>query len=665
MSGIGDIFWSFRGDGTKLQADAKTEGAKAGNTLGNSMFANVKKAYSGSNIGQGLVQGLGIAGAFGAVSLVSGAVSALTGIIGDSIKAFNEDQASIAKLNTSLKANVPAWDGNTDAIERTLKARMALGFSDDEQRDSLAVLVAKTHDVTKALEIQAAAMDLARLRGISLADATSAISKGMSGSGRALKDLGIDVKDYASGTEILTAIQKKATGQAAAYAQTNEGKLLVSQIKVGEAMERLGSVMAGPVADGFAAAADALTKIIEAIDGAGDAAANNQDALINLGNLIHDLFKPPEEDPRTFLGALGTGLDGLNNNVGDAAAAINDFWTFWDDHSNLAMRRAKRLGDTFTDLKDTTAADMEGMRGKTTTATVEMSRAMDNTGDTMEANRGRMMDALTKVGKSFTQTAKLSDTANSRMRNSWQRTADYIEARANDLITKAFDPIMAYDDLVATNTETNAQRKTLAIKATTDAQKTAAREARAALDSAMRDTASQLTTLAAAGQTNSNAFKTGLNNLKTYAAGLKGSAKTSVDGAIAEIERLSHIHINPIDVPIRVPVISIKTTYSPTSGPHVVSSQQGWRIYDRGGRPDPFVPALIGRGQFQEMFIPDVPGTIVDHNKTQRMLAGGNTFHLNVTAPEDTSLSSARRWGQVILDEVAAGLREQTARSGA
>lgn len=167
---------------------------------------------------------------------------------------------SIQKLGTSLKANVADFDGNTSAIERTLQARMKLGFSDDEQRDSLSKLVIATHDVNKALDIQRTAMDLARLKGISLADASAALVKVEGGQFRALKALGIVLKDGATATDALAAVQKAAKGQAEEYANTNAGKLLVSQVKVGEAMEKFGAVTMPLVAEATSFAADKLTE---------------------------------------------------------------------------------------------------------------------------------------------------------------------------------------------------------------------------------------------------------------------------------------------------------------------------------------------------------------------------------------------------------------------
>lgn len=201
-------------------------------------------------------------------SLVGVAAEGLVGLLGDSIKAAMEDEESIAHLTQSLRANVPAWDGVTDAIERKITAQMELGFSDEEQRASLALLVAATHDVAKAQDIQTTAMDLARFKHISLQDATEALTKVEGGSYRILKSLGIVLKDGATAQDALTAVQKVATGQAEAYANTTAGKLTKAQIKINEAMEHAGSVIMPLVAqalDGIGVFMDWLAPKVEAV----------------------------------------------------------------------------------------------------------------------------------------------------------------------------------------------------------------------------------------------------------------------------------------------------------------------------------------------------------------------------------------------------------------
>jgi hypothetical protein len=185
-------------------------------------------------------QGLGMGAGIAAFNLIGQAVGKVFDVLGDATRAAIEDQQSQAKLGAALVANVKNFYGNTAAIERVLKARMALGFSDDEQRDSLALLVAATGDVTKALTTQRTAMDLARLKGISLGDASEALVKVEAGQFRILKSLGIELANGATQTEALAAVQAVAAGQAEDYSATTSGAVLAMQVQFNELQEEIG-----------------------------------------------------------------------------------------------------------------------------------------------------------------------------------------------------------------------------------------------------------------------------------------------------------------------------------------------------------------------------------------------------------------------------------------
>ena len=258
--------------------------------------------------------------ALGGLAMAAGAV---IGVLGDAAQAAMDEEVSIQRLNTALTANVKGFNGNTDAIEKVLKARMKLGFSDDEQRESLALLVARTGNVTKALGIQQVAMDLARLKGIGLAEASKAIALGMAGSGRALKELGINVKDLSGETEILTAIQNKAAGQAKAYAETTSGQLLVSQVKVGEAMEKVGTVLLPP-----------LTTAMEAVAVGAEVAAGAFDTVTSTLKPLGDI-----------LGWVGERVGGVSDTFDGTVGKVTD-------DSVLAVRALDTVGEGATDMGD-------------------------------------------------------------------------------------------------------------------------------------------------------------------------------------------------------------------------------------------------------------------------------------------------------------------------
>lgn len=208
-------------------------------------FKQTKDNASGlASVLSGVGAGLGIAGVLG----VTNAVSTLKDVLGDSVRAYMEDERSIARLNVALKDNVTAWSGSTAALEESIASRTRLGFADEQLRQGMGTLVARTHDVGQAMSLLDRAMDLARYRGIDLSSAVDLIGKAFDGNVGALRRAGIAVKENATAQEALAAVLRSTRGQAEAYANTLEGKLVVASNRAEEASERLGQKLAPFVA---------------------------------------------------------------------------------------------------------------------------------------------------------------------------------------------------------------------------------------------------------------------------------------------------------------------------------------------------------------------------------------------------------------------------------
>lgn len=485
---IADIFFGAHIDTSTLSTEAIKGGGFAGQaggtSLGSSLSAAFRKSFSGDELGKGLIQGLGLAGGLGIAKIVGEFVD----VIGDAISAAREDQVSIQKLGTSLRDNVKDWDGNTTAIERVIKARQALGFSDEDQRNSLALLVGATHDVTKALTIERTAMDLVRYEAtqgkvISLADASEALTKVEAGSYRILKSLGIQLGKNATQQDALNAVQKIANGQAEDYAQTNEGKLLVSQVALGEALEKLGYVIMPAVTSIMVDAANAASFLADSLGIV--AGTTPEQSTVD----AWDSFLQPFT------------AKGINNFL--------DFITPWDGVNNA--------------IREETAKTAEAINNTT----------------------GSMSDATYEAVRSVGMAGKAVIEMGSQVRNysastydQWVKTVDGIVTEANKLIDQAFAPIEAHTQLMADNAETAAARRIIASDKSSKAEIAAAKRT---LTSTTKDTAEQLLLLASTGNTNSKAYKTGLANLEKYAAGTTGSTKKYLDGVIAKIKEVERV----------------------------------------------------------------------------------------------------------------------------
>ena len=184
----------------------------------------------------GLMAGLGIG--------VAGVAFLLRNAFMDAVKGAIEEQRQIRVLTGLLESRFPkSAQKFVDAVNSQIDSLESLGFADSEVRDSFEISTRFTSKASEAIAIQAGAADLARAKGISLAEATLLIGKAMKGQGKGLKDLGINLKKGAKLTTILAAISKKYGTAAEDFTDTIEGRALVAQIKFNDAMENAGAAL--------------------------------------------------------------------------------------------------------------------------------------------------------------------------------------------------------------------------------------------------------------------------------------------------------------------------------------------------------------------------------------------------------------------------------------
>jgi len=170
-------------------------------------------------------------------AIAGAAAVAVGGAMFAAAKAAAEEDASIARLNATISANTKITDAQTKEMDAAIEARQNLAFSDDALRDSLSRLVPRTKDVSKAIELQAIAMDFARLRGVDLSTASDLVGKVFSGNTSILSRYGFTVEKGTTATQALAMIQKAAAGQAEAYGQTTQGAMESIQIAIDNIVE--------------------------------------------------------------------------------------------------------------------------------------------------------------------------------------------------------------------------------------------------------------------------------------------------------------------------------------------------------------------------------------------------------------------------------------------
>ena len=225
----------------------------------------------GANLGntfKGMGQNIGQAMATMGKTIAVGAVAvggALIKMGADSVKAASEAQVEMARFEATLKTMGEAGMKAKDSILALSQANIQLGFDDEETANSMAYLLQRTNDLSKATDLNGLAMDLARAKNMSLTQATQMLGMVLSGNGRVLKQYGIDIKDSASPMEALADLQQKVGGQGKAFAQTYAGAMAILKVSIGNVKETVGEQLLPVLAELAQKALPLVTKALEAV----------------------------------------------------------------------------------------------------------------------------------------------------------------------------------------------------------------------------------------------------------------------------------------------------------------------------------------------------------------------------------------------------------------
>ena len=181
--------------------------------------------------------------AFAAAAAAAAAYAIKIGV--DGVKAAIEDEAAQMRLATALENVTGATKLQIAEVEaQILKTSLLTGVTDDELRPSFERLLRSTNDSSQALKLQQLALDIAAGSGKSLESVSNALGKGIDGSTGALGKLGIGLSAAQLKTmsmeEVTAKLAETFGGQAAANANTFEGRMARLKVAFGESVETIG-----------------------------------------------------------------------------------------------------------------------------------------------------------------------------------------------------------------------------------------------------------------------------------------------------------------------------------------------------------------------------------------------------------------------------------------
>lgn len=193
------------------------------------------------------IEGLGSkVGNFGSVMsgvLAAGAVQKVGSFLIDGAKGAAEDAASMGKLRTAVENSGSSYETYSTAIDDTIKKSQALGFTDGETTDALALLTQETGSTEDAMARLHTAQDLARGTGMTLEQASKLLGKASDENTGILKKYGLAVEDGATAQDLMNEVDARFGGQAATYAESDAGKWSIASQQMGEVQETIGGAL--------------------------------------------------------------------------------------------------------------------------------------------------------------------------------------------------------------------------------------------------------------------------------------------------------------------------------------------------------------------------------------------------------------------------------------
>jgi hypothetical protein len=173
--------------------------------------------------------------------------AAFVGFAAFGIKEANEAEQAMNKLGVTLSNFGVNTAATREKVEGLTGAYVDLGFGGEEAAAGFDVLFRATGDLDEAQALLATSADLARVKNISLADASAIMAKASQGGAKAFKEMGITLDTSLPKAQAIDKamgqLNAKIGGQATAYTKTFAGQMVVMKEKFADVAETLGTTL--------------------------------------------------------------------------------------------------------------------------------------------------------------------------------------------------------------------------------------------------------------------------------------------------------------------------------------------------------------------------------------------------------------------------------------
>jgi hypothetical protein len=173
--------------------------------------------------------------------------AAFVGFAAFGIKEANEAEQALNKLGVTLSNFGVNTAETRKRVEELTGSYIDLGFGGEEAAAGYDVLFRATGNLDKAQALLATSADLARVKNISLADASSIVAKASQGGAKAFKEMGITLDTTLPKAQAIdkamAELNARIGGQATAYTKTFAGQMVVMKEKFADVAETLGTTL--------------------------------------------------------------------------------------------------------------------------------------------------------------------------------------------------------------------------------------------------------------------------------------------------------------------------------------------------------------------------------------------------------------------------------------
>lgn len=298
----------------------------------------------------------------GGILAATFAVSKVADFFQESIRGAMEDEKSLVALAKAME-NVGLAQKNAAAEDLIKSMSLQFGIADDQLRPAFQRLVTATRDVERSQKLLGLALDISAAGYADTESAAKALSAAAMGNFTALQRLKLPIDANTVATKdfegAITQLNQSVGGQAAAAAETYQGKLNRVTVAANEAKEAIGYALLSSI--------DNVSKAFGGTDGA-------TSAITSFGDQAADLI--------SGLGVLAAKIAELAPPANDAANSTkrmsDQYKSFWEAFNKNSVSGAapiqglvagiQYLGDSFQVAQESADASANGLRSWRTAA---------------------------------------------------------------------------------------------------------------------------------------------------------------------------------------------------------------------------------------------------------------------------------------------------------